>query len=392
MALSRHATLLFLFAALSNSIYAQQGTPLSGKVTDQQGNPIAGASVYLSHTSKGVTSSVSGEFHLENAPEGRYELVISAIGYQTKVIPVSSDHYPENLKISLAQRATEMAAVVIEATDKNGWQKYGKYFTDNFIGTTPNARYCKIVNRDALRFRFSEKNNRLTVKADEPIIIENNALGYKVSFLLIEFSADFNANTVAYYGYPFFGDLKASGGKQQHAFANNRRQAYDGSLMHFMRAVYDDKIRDEHFIVKATISRPNVEKERVKKALDTADTHQSAPKPGNAISEDSLRYYKKVLKQRDTLTHAESLVSLKEMIIKTGGHSKFLFFNNTMEVVYAGANNKRANRSQITLKTPEAVEIMKNGSYFSPLELVTFKYWGQYEKICNMLPFDYYPG
>jgi hypothetical protein len=379
----KHPAGIFLFTLLisSISVSAQQRRSLYGKVTDQQGNPIRGASVYLSHTSKGVTSSNSGEFNLENVPEGKYDLVISAIGYETKIISISSDNYPDNMRISLAQHATEMAAVVVEASDKSGWRKFGEYFTDNFIGKTRNARYCKIINSEVIKFRFSEKNNRLTVKADGPIIIENRALGYKVSFQLIEFTADFNANTVGYYGYPFFSELNESDEKKRRMFSNNRREAYYGSMMHFMRAVYDDKLKEEHYAVRATISRPNFEKQRVKKALDTV-----------VISPDSLRYYKRVLKQRDTTTETESLVSLNEMLTNIGRYSKYLFFKNTMEVFYGGTHNRKSNRSEIMLQTPKALEITKNGSYFSPLELVTFRYWSGYEKMCNMLPLDYYPN
>jgi hypothetical protein len=43
------------------------------------------------------------------------------------------------------------------------------------------------------------------------------------------------------------------------------------------------------------------------------------------------------------------------------------------------------------LPPPDPLEIMKNGSYFSPLELVTFNDWSSYEKICNTLPVEYYP-
>jgi hypothetical protein len=372
--------LLFLFFAFPKFTNAQQSESVSGKVTDTKGNPIANASVYLSHTSKGVTSSSSGEFNLQNAPEGKYELVISAIGYETKIISISSDSYPINLQISLKQRATEMAEVVIEATDKSGWRKYGEYFTDNFIGKTHNAKYCKIVNPEVIRFRFSEKNNRLTAKSNEPIIIQNDALGYKVSFQLVKFVADFNENTVAYYGYPFFIESEESDKKKWITFFNNRRKAYYGSMMHFMRAVYEDNLKEEHFAVRATISRANLEKIRVKKILET-----------HIASQDSLNYYKKVLKQRDTITRKESLVTLDEMLTKTGSYSKLLFFKNTMEVIYVGENNRRRNRSEITLKTPEAIEILENGSYFSPLELLTFNYWSQHEKICDMLPFDYYP-
>src|SRR5687767_11972338 len=172
-------TLFTLFTGISVDTNGQQKNSIHGKVTDQAGHPIAGCSVYLSHTTNGTTTSNSGVFRLENLLEGKYDLVVSAIGYETKIIPLSSDNYPGNLQISLSRQPTELAEVVVEPVDKNGWRKYGKYFIDNFIGKTRNARHCKIVNNEVIKFRFSEKNNRLTAKANQPIIIENKVLGYR---------------------------------------------------------------------------------------------------------------------------------------------------------------------------------------------------------------------
>jgi hypothetical protein len=397
--------LLFLAAGFFQTVHAQKNMSVHGTVTGEKGKSLAGASVYLSHTSKGVTTSVSGEFILQDLPEGKYDLVVSAIGYETKVIAISSETYPAQLAISLSRRATELAEVVVEASDKNGWRKFGSFFKENFIGTTRNARYCKIVNPEVIRFRFSGKNNRLIAKADEPIIIENKVLGYLISFRLIEFAADYNEGTVAFYGHPFFSELQIDTNKRE-VVLSNRRDAYYGSLMHFMRSVYDDDLGDENFTVRATLAKANVEKERVKSLLkDTADssgpryrittvsfgTVHVAGDEGSLLSRDSLRYYKKVLKQRDTVTQKVVLESLAEMITKVGAYSKFLFFYNTMEVMYTGSSNRRTELSEIMLDTPKEIEILRNGSYFSPKELVTFKHWSRQEKICNMLPLDYSP-
>jgi hypothetical protein len=389
-------TLFFLLTAFFQNLFSQENKSITGKITDQKGNPISGASIYLSQTSKGVTSSAAGEFQLENLPDGKYNLVISAIGYETKIIHLSSESYPGNLKIILDLRAVELAEVVVQANDNDGWRRYGKYFIENFIGTTRNAKYCKIINRDVIRFRFSDKNNRLIAKADEPIIIENKILGYKIKFQLIEFTADFNTDIVAYYGYPLFTDLEGTNEK----ILNNRRQAYYGSLMHFVRAVYENKLAEEKFIVRATLTKRNLEKDRVKNILESYfdSTHvrneaaelsfglvRATSSNENTISRDSLRYYKKVIKQRDTLTQKVSPGTLNEFVSDVTAYSKSLFFTHELEIFY---NNKK---SEIMLKTPAPLEILRNGSYFSPTELVTFKYLSEHEKICNMLPLDYYP-
>ena len=223
------------------------------------------------------------------------------------------------------------------------------------VSTLLNISSVIHATRDPVKFLIPKyfgsdslkKNNRLTVKADEPIIIENKLLGYKVSFQLIEFRSNYNEGTVSFYGHPFFTPLHETDEKKLNKILSNRREAYHGSLMHFMCDVYEDKLADESFIVKATVTKPNIEKERV--------------------------------------------IQLHDFTIKTDAYSKFIFFTNTMEVEYTGNGGRKTEVSEIMLNTPKPLEILKNGSYFSPTELVTFKHWSDHEKMCNMLPLDYYP-
>ncbi|HWJ27683.1 MAG TPA: carboxypeptidase-like regulatory domain-containing protein, partial [Flavisolibacter sp.] len=60
---------------------------LSGKVTDVvNGSPLVGASVIVESTKAGVKTDVEGTFFI-TVPEGKkYNLLISNVGYQTKVV------------------------------------------------------------------------------------------------------------------------------------------------------------------------------------------------------------------------------------------------------------------------------------------------------------------
>ena len=48
-------------------------------------------------------------------------------------------------------------AVTGSALVADGWNKYGQFFLDNFIGTTANAAQCTIENKDAIRFLLLQK-------------------------------------------------------------------------------------------------------------------------------------------------------------------------------------------------------------------------------------------
>jgi hypothetical protein len=63
-----------------------QGTVLSGSVRDSAtGKPMPGVSVFLNSTSKGTITRADGTFILGGIPPGRYEVIISAVGYQTNL-------------------------------------------------------------------------------------------------------------------------------------------------------------------------------------------------------------------------------------------------------------------------------------------------------------------
>ncbi|HEX4372095.1 MAG TPA: carboxypeptidase-like regulatory domain-containing protein, partial [Puia sp.] len=186
--MKRSACLFFLLFLFYFSSSAQSTNFLKGKVVDDTTKmPIANCSVFINSTSKGTVTNNKGEFILENLPEGNHELIISSIGYQTFVYDYSSAQLPLDVRVSLKQKTTELSEITVEPEVKDGWHVWGQTFLNNFIGTTENAKDCSIKNTGALHFRFSQKNNRLTVIADEPLVIENKALGYTVKYQLEEF-------------------------------------------------------------------------------------------------------------------------------------------------------------------------------------------------------------
>src|SRR6187402_863245 len=132
---------LSLFMALGFSLSCfmagAQTNVLTGMIRDSaNGKPLPGVSIFLNGTSKGTVSRNDGSFALQGFPEGRYQLIISAIGYATYVTEINSHNLPPSLKVSLHGTADELAAITIEPYLKDGWSKYGKTFLQYFIGTT----------------------------------------------------------------------------------------------------------------------------------------------------------------------------------------------------------------------------------------------------------------
>ena len=183
-------TLLF-FIGLATQ--AQTNYTIKGRVVqDGTQTPVPGASIFISNSTKGTASAQDGSFELSDVPTGNHEVVISSIGYSTIVYAYKGADLPLYLDVRMKSKASELSAVVVEPDEVNGWERWGKFFLDNFIGTNIDAQNCKLLNRDVLRFKFSKKTNTLTVIADEQLLIENRSLGYNIKYQLEEFNFDFS--------------------------------------------------------------------------------------------------------------------------------------------------------------------------------------------------------
>ncbi|WP_417360229.1 TonB-dependent receptor [Galbibacter sp.] len=106
----KNLIMLSLFLA-TTSIFAQNN--LKGNVIDADtGSPIPFASVYIPTLQKGGNTNVDGEFILVGIPNGRYQLVISSIGFKSfsRTINLPEDG---NITAELTHSAIEMDEVIV---------------------------------------------------------------------------------------------------------------------------------------------------------------------------------------------------------------------------------------------------------------------------------------
>jgi len=218
---------------------------------------LAGASVYAENTSFGTVSGQDGFFNL-SLPNGGYNLIISYTGYEKQVIRISHNmEFNDTLQIYLNQQDNSLDVVdfVFTGEDPDGLEKYGDFFMKHFIGTSPNAANCFIENPEALKFFYSAKRNRLKVTASEDLIINNQALGYKIRYQLDSFRYDYKTLISQYTGYAFF-ELMDSTEDVIIQWEKNRAATYLGSRLHFMRSLYFQTLAEEGFLVEKMTRRP----------------------------------------------------------------------------------------------------------------------------------------
>jgi hypothetical protein len=373
------------------SVFAQSpgntgssGNTLSGSVKDAAtGKPLAGVSVFLNATSRGTVTRADGHFVLPGIPGGRYEVIISAIGYQTANVAISSRNLPPELNVELHVKASELTAVVVEPYMKDGWKKYGKLFLDYFIGTTENANHTKLKNHEVLRFHYYLKSRLLTVTATDPLIIENKALGYNLEYRMESFEYDMSTNIISYSGYPLFREMTADFASTRLDWEQHRRYAYLGSMMHFMRTLYKGQLYAEGFIVEHEIQIPNLEKQRVKSIYK-----QNITNTDSTTSIDTLHHYWAVLRQPDFFT--QKTRSTDDLLTVHPDGTKTLFFSGDSCIIIYGNGHLGIpyEQSSINLMEPVPIEIGENGSYY-PARILSKGHWSKTETIANLLPRDY---
>jgi hypothetical protein len=242
----------FILLFLSVSASSQSVFFIKGKVIDDSTKlPMEGASVVCQNTTKGTVTNKEGEFRME-LPAGGHNLYISYTGFESESVRISSSQdNSSELMITLKKKEKRLEEVVIQASTevKDGWTKYGKQFKDYFIGTTPFAAQCKIENPNDLKFYFSKKRNRLKVKCEEPLVILNYALGYKIQYRLDSFIYEYATRYSAYTGVAFYTQLDSTA-EQLQKWKLNREKAYFGSRLHFMRSYFDSTLQDNGFVLE----------------------------------------------------------------------------------------------------------------------------------------------
>lgn len=261
---------IFLFLSLCSAIFSfAQGT-ISGMVKDAEtGQPLEGASVFAQNTTKGTLSDKEGSFKLY-LEKGGYEIVVSFTGYISKTInlEVTTDR---NFNLELQKGDNTLGEVIIKNSNEvpDGWERYGSFFLEHFIGASPNADSCTLLNPEALKFLYFKRSNRLKVLATEPLQIQNRALGYNLRYELDSFVYFFPSDLNSYRGKCLYMPMEGDEA-QQAAWKEARKNTYYGSRLHFLRAYYDSTLAKEGFTVDLYSEQSSSKFARLRNPYDTA--------------------------------------------------------------------------------------------------------------------------
>jgi len=217
-----------------------QAQTVKGKIIDAEtGKPVHGASIYLNGTYQGTSSDKEGNFALTTT-EHNIPLIVSHIGYQSQTI---ASYWGKTLTILLKRKANILREITIG--DDNREQEM-RIFLREFIGTQNHE--CIISNPGDISFTYHRKTLLLTASADEPLLIYNKKLRYKLTYFLSSFR--FTPREVSFQGNYFFAeDTTGMTLKETRKILRERDYDYYGSRMHFIRALWANSFMDEGFTI-----------------------------------------------------------------------------------------------------------------------------------------------
>lgn len=354
---------------------------MTGIVSDSKGNPLMYASVFISNTTLGTITNEKGEYRIINVPLGYHKIVASYLGYESKVIPLHVNKLSMTQNLGLKEQAVKIDEVMIQAQkSRNRWKRNLKSFEKNFIGQSDNAASCKIINPKALIFHYDRETRVLTATAREPLVIENNGLGYTIHFVLKEFEMQ-REGTSIYLGSAQFTPMKAENKAIADFWKNNRKLAYRGSLQHFLRVLSNNTLEKEGFVVQSCRSMVPVE---IEKELDNLSKRQQNPL-GREFNISPVRFYS------ETVDHRKFYYENRLRFINILHVS---FSEEPESYTYGAIRNPRYRlksfqQSWVVLLQEEAI-FNTLGYLNDPKSVKLHGYWA-FEKFAEALPIDYYP-
>ena len=251
--LSGRMTILLLLVSTLLT-YAQPAAVLTGYVTDAAtGKPMPFANVYINGSTRGTSTDEKGFYTLTGVPQGTVEVAASFVGYQSASRKIRFDSpAPQKADFQLKVSEQTLEAVTVRANPKLR-ERHLRQFKRLFFGE-PFGGQCVLVNSDALHFK--EEKEYLYATATEPLLIDNQATGYRVIYDLQHFEAP-PSGGILVAGTARFEELKPEDERQANRFRRNRIIAYNGSIRHLMASLITNTTEQAGFqVYQEDVTKP----------------------------------------------------------------------------------------------------------------------------------------
>lgn len=401
----------FLFCLLFSFVQAQ--VTVSGKVIDEQGKPVQGASVYINNTTIGTNSDTEGYFNLA-LQHGYHSLTVSYVGFETTSYRVNTLDLPDEVVFQLFQKIDQLDEIVIK--NKRTFASKKPYFLDlfvkHFLGESYLSTKTVIKNKHVLKFDYDETTNVLEVSSSEPLIIENQGLGYKITYDLVSFQLkDFGSS---YLGFVRYENLEGNERKKKR-WEKERRTTYFGSLRHFLNVTVHREPKSGFVVDKIKlVPNPNLPSEEEMNAARKV-VEQYGGWHFNKRTNFDIQVAQKLTSANHALSRSQinrfieipiqTNISIDDYFVKEED-GMFLFMEDDDEIAfrvrylnaYQEANYKKVSDNYTTNKEQSSrmtlfedrVLVNSLGLFHNPLDVYLEGYWS-FKKVADELPVNYKP-
>ncbi len=229
---------------------------LTGIVCDQATRqPIPNVTVYFDGTSINTATDKAGRFQLNARSVMNTKLVCRHLSYYTILVNNPFEALPDTL--FLEERTKTISEVTVTTSRFTRAQKM-KAFREQFIGLSKAAKSCTILNEEDIQLDIDPQNRKLVASSENPVIVVNNYLQYKIHFVFVEvwmqygrygtgvYTLDNDAIYRTFFAVvSFFEDLAPDNRQIQ----RRRDNVYATSSNYFFKSLSNNTLKDNSFMI-----------------------------------------------------------------------------------------------------------------------------------------------
>ena len=338
-----------------------------GSIVDYEtGEAIPYATVFLANTTIGASSDEEGKFSLY-MPEGNYEVIVRMLGYEGITLTVPSSMVkPQGYKFMLVAVDEELDQLDVKESRDPVWYRNLAEFKRFFLGTSKNSQATEIENELSMILDDQSEPGSLIASSRDILKINNPNLGYRLDYLLNAFHFEYKSGLVTYSGFPLFIPDTTLSRRKERKVEKNRLEAYNGSMQHFIRALYFGEIDAEGFEMRRLYRKKDPQ--HPGRFVDSVATD-----PITSLS---------ICTNRDKRVY----VGFDDYILIT-------YLNESESELYVNGLGRLPHKYQTSIirLTVDSLEIFENGSLSDPFGIVVEGYIG-WERVAELLPIDYQPS
>lgn len=385
--------ILFLLFSLRSTAQIFSIAGIVNDVTTQQ--PVKDAFVFINKTTVSSITDSTGNFFMNTSTEPYCDVAVAKKGYKTLSFRFDlNKEFNKRFRFELEPSDEDSLYRQSDSIKQENLKLWSQIFLSAYFGYGTDGEQCVLDNPQALRFYFDTANTNLTIHATEPLLVFNEGLGYMVHYFLDEMVILKKGGTTIN-GYSFYKELSSKNPEVLKKWRQRRTYAYEGSLLHFFRSVYNH-VSDAQGFELRKVMKVYEDDPMYMSAVNTKNSIKGMDRRKTADGNWEYKNYVEMLDKNefsvDTLFYEDTTASC--FYFKSNSVVQVKYKNGYEAYEYFQQNNLEWTPQQrpvsfllIDNKTNQ-IRIESNGDYYNEWDLIVDGYW-RWLKLGSQLPINY---